>query len=830
MNRLLPTALLCLTAATALFAQSPPYGLSQRVANESFLVTTGGESLEEMQLVEAFPELFFERPIFLTHSNDGSNRLFAVEQSGVIRVFNNHRETSQTLIFLDIRSRVNDGPNEAGLLSVAFHPNYRDNGLFFVYYNTGNLKTRISQFSVSANPDSAAVDSERILFELEQPAGNHNGGQIAFGPDGFLYIGLGDGGGGGDPFRTGQDLTSLLATIMRIDIDSQDEGLEYAIPPDNPYVGNDQGWRPEIWAWGLRNPWRFSFDRVTGQLWAGDVGQNRWEEVDLIEKGGNYGWNRMEGFHCFSGDCEPELFTPPVLEYDHDAGRSITGGYVYRGPRLPQLYGVYLYADFVTRRVWGLRWEEGQLVDNRLLAIVPGNVSSFGEDESGEVYVVTLNGAIYRFEPADPEAPPGTIPATLAQSGLFADPTTQSPAPGLIPYQVNAELWSDGAAKTRLLALPGISQIDFSADGPWDFPANTVAVKNFYLEMEAGQPESRRIVETRLLVKRARGPLWDGFSYMWNDDGSDAVLLEGAASREYTIDDPQASGGTRSHRHDFPSRQQCAACHTPAAGYVLGLNTAQLNRDYDYDGVADNQLRSYNHIGLFTDDIGEDTAVLPRLPGPFAREADLAQRARAYLAANCSQCHRPGGPVRTDLDLRFGTPLSQTQALGVPPTLADMGLVEPFLIAPGQPEQSALYLRLLNLEPERMPPLASNRIDEAGAQLVAAWIESLGDPTAIEKENDLPQTFSLEQNAPNPFNSSTLIPFSLARAGHIDLALYNLAGQRVATLLNAYRQAGSYSFIWVGRDEQGQGLASGVYFYHLRLDGHLQRRKLMLVR
>ena len=822
---------LALAAANGpIWPQTAPYGLRERIANDAFLVTTGGDALEAMQLVEAFPHLRFDRPVFLTHSGDGSGRLFVVEQDGLIRVFPNDPAAEQTEIFLDISGQVNSGPNEAGLLSMAFHPDYTDNGLFYLYYNRGNLETRIAEYRVSADPDRADPESERVLLDVDQPAGNHNGGQIAFGPDGYLYIGLGDGGGGGDPFGTGQDLSSLLATILRINIDSTDGSIAYAIPPDNPFVANGQDWRPEIWAWGLRNPWRFSFDRATGQLWAGDVGQNRWEEVDLIEKGQNYGWSLMEGFHCFGGaNCQPDELALPVLEYDRDAGKSITGGYVYRGPRLPQLYGVYLYADFVSRRVWGLRYEADQVVDNRLLAVAPGGVSSFGEDAAGEVYVLTLNGAVYRFEPTDPDAPPGTVPTSLAASGLFADPALQSPAPGLIPYQVNAELWSDGAFKTRLLALPGRSQMGFAEDGPWDFPANTVAIKNFFLEMEVGQPQSRRIVETRLLVKRGRGPLWDGFSYQWNEEGTEAVLLDDSATQTFAIADPQAPGGTRTHSHYFPSRHQCAACHTPAAGYVLGLNTAQLNRPHDYAGVVDNQLRSYNHIGLFDRDIGEEFAAWPRLPDPFDAAVDLGPRARAYLAANCGQCHRPGGPVRTDLDLRFDTGLAQTRALGIRATLADLGLDEPLLIAPGDPGASVLYLRLLDLGPQRMPPLASSRVDVEGADLVRAWIQSLGMPTLVQAAHS-PPAFSLAQNAPNPFNSSTRIDFALNAAARVQLAVFNLAGQRVATLLDEVRSSGPHSLLWDGRDARRRDLASGLYIYQLQVEGTLIRRKLVLVR
>ena len=370
-----------------------------------FLGNARAQELSPVALRHAFPQLSFERPVFLSHSGDGSDRVYVVEQRGLISVFPNRDDVEAAVVFLDIEDRVNSRPNEAGLLSIAFHPRYADNGLFYIYYNHGDLFSRVSEFRVStADPDRADENSERVLLDIGQPAGNHNGGQIAFGPDRMLYIGLGDGGGANDRFQNGQDPTTLLGAILRIDINATDPGLTYAIPGDNPFVGNDDGWREEIWAYGLRNPWRFSFDRLTGQLWAGDVGQGRREEIDLIAKGLNYGWNRMEGFSCFppASDCSSEGLALPIIEYDREAGRSITGGYVYRGRRTASLTGTYLYADFVTRNVWGLRYQDGAVSENVLLAQAPGPVASFGEDEAGEVYLLAFDGNIYTFV-SDPE-------------------------------------------------------------------------------------------------------------------------------------------------------------------------------------------------------------------------------------------------------------------------------------------------------------------------------------------------------------------------------------------------------------------------------------------
>lgn len=334
----------------------------------------------------------FTRPVYLTHAGDGSGRLFVVEQAGIIKIVRNGQ--TLTTPFLDIRDRVESG-GEKGLLSVAFHPKYRENGRFFVNYTArkdGILKSVIAEYKVSANPE-VADRTERIIVEVEQPFANHNGGLNKFGPDGFLYIGLGDGGAAGDPLNNAQSLETLLGKIVRIDIEKE----PYAIPHDNPFVGR-AGAQGEIWAYGLRNPWRFSFDRCTGRLFAGDVGQNRLEEIDLIEKGKNYGWRIMEGSQCYDPPtlCNTQGLELPIAEYDHSLGCSVTGGYVYRGTQYPALIGHYLFGDYCSGRIWSLtegspgRWTMRQLIDS------PLSISSFGEDEQGELYVVHYGGAIYR--------------------------------------------------------------------------------------------------------------------------------------------------------------------------------------------------------------------------------------------------------------------------------------------------------------------------------------------------------------------------------------------------------------------------------------------------
>ena len=353
--------------------------------------------------------------VYLTHAGDGSGRLFVVLQPGRIMVFSDQETADSAQEFLDIREQVSDRGNEEGLLGLAFDPDYASNGYFYVYYSaSGPRRSIIARFSTRQDDrNQADPESEYTLLEVPQPYANHNGGMLAFGPDGYLYVGLGDGGSAGDPQRNGQNPGTLLGSILRIDPGTPSAGRNYAIPPDNPFVGRGEGYHEEIWAYGLRNPWRFSFDRGAGgegtgsqkgDLWAGDVGQNAWEEIDLILPGRNYGWNIMEGLHCyprFVSACDQTSLEPPVVEYPLTGGNcSVTGGYVYRGSRLPFLYGAYIYGDFCSGRIWGLRYDGQRVTDHALLVDSSLDIASFGEDAAGELYILSFDRSIYRLKPA----------------------------------------------------------------------------------------------------------------------------------------------------------------------------------------------------------------------------------------------------------------------------------------------------------------------------------------------------------------------------------------------------------------------------------------------
>lgn len=371
-------------------------------------------ALRPLAVERVFPNLDFRLLTNLALPDDGSDLFFVTEQAGLIRVFQNSQSVTDAPVFLDLRDRVSQGHNEEGLLGLAFDPAFNDNGFFYVYYSASNPRRSVlSRFSASGGDSNLAdIDSELVIMEIPQPAGNHNGGQLAFGPDGFLYIGVGDGGRGGDPFGNGQDTGTLLGSILRIDVSGANADEEYKIPPGNPFANVD-GSRGEIFAYGLRNPWRFSFDMGLAwssspgagdpEIWVADVGQNQWEEIDLVRIGRNYGWNVMEGGHCFSprSDCSDAGLEYPVAEYGRDAGCSVTGGYVYRGDSSPSLTGAYVFGDFCSGRIWGMRYDGRSVTDSLLLVESGLNITSFGQDLSGEIYVLSRNAGIYRLAPPD---------------------------------------------------------------------------------------------------------------------------------------------------------------------------------------------------------------------------------------------------------------------------------------------------------------------------------------------------------------------------------------------------------------------------------------------
>ncbi|WP_153559181.1 PQQ-dependent sugar dehydrogenase [Roseimaritima sediminicola] len=699
-----------------------------------------------LEAVPVFEHLDFVRPVELTFAPDESNRLFVVEQRGVIRCFENRPDVEHYETFLDLTDVVSRVGNEEGLLGLAFHPNYAENGQLYVYYSIDPPASIVSRFQVSKdNPNRVNRDSEKRLLEIPQPYRNHNGGSLRFGPDGYLYIGLGDGGLANDPHHNGQNRNTLLGSILRIDVDRAGADKPYAIPKDNPFVDQENA-RGEIWAYGFRNNWRISFDRTSGQLWTADVGQNRFEEVNRVQRGGNYGWNIREGFHDFdinSADRQPDLLDP-VAEYFRHEGQSVTGGLVYRGQKLKDYRGHYLYADYLSGKVWALQAtpEEGsdpaapiprQVADTGL------SIAAFGEDADQEIYLCVFDG-IYqlRRRDVDLERVARAFPRKLSETGLFESVADHVPVAGAIPYEVNVPFWSDYSVKDRYMVLPSEASVKFHAQDDWQFPVGTVFIKTFWMHMDRTSFADPRRLETRLIV---RSPdRWQAYTYVYNQDRSEAHLADGSAEVPLEI---QTDQGPLTQAYYVPSRSECFACHTEKSEFTLGLTTRQMNRQMAYRGSQVDQIAMLNRLNVFTEPVEpQDVPKSQKFPewgfGNFDRsgehteslkppQGDTARLARAWLEVNCAMCHQPGGIGPGNIDMRADTPLGKMQLLGAEPRQGQMTPPEGRLIVPGQPYLSELLIRAGHRDVRQMPPLATNRVSERAIEVLRQWIEQLED-------------------------------------------------------------------------------------------------------
>lgn len=687
-------------------------GLSERPANPTCLAQARPATNTAVTLDHVFPTVHFVHPVVLTQAPGDDTRFFVLEQEGRIQVFDNAENPAVPRRAMDISTRLSTEPiNEDGALGLAFHPDFVHNGYIYVNYTAGvlaegTLHSVIARYHSDDDGETFDPDSELILLTIDQPFSNHNGGNLQFGPDGFLYAGFGDGGSGGDPYGNGQNTDVLLGKMLRIDVDHPSGGLNYGIPADNPFADGVAG-APEIYAWGLRNPWRFSFDRETGALWAGDVGQDTYEEVDVIERGGDYGWDTMEGFHCFNTDtCDMSGLTLPIVEVSHATSDVVLGGYVYRGAAIPDLQGAYLFADSYRGTFWTIQYDDvsGEASVADVLTVVGMAASTFAEDQAGELYVLDyLTGTVYRFNPAGPPVK-DTFPDLLSQTGCVnpADPT--QPAEGMIPYGVNLPLWSDGADKLRWMALPDGTTVHIADDGSFVFPVGSVLMKQFSV---AGAR-----VETRLLMLHDDGN-WGGYSFAWN--GTDAALLPSSSAVEV--------GGLT---WTFPSRSECLRCHTEAAGRVLGPRVLQLNGDFTYpNGVTANQLDTLGAVGVFDNPVAGAQPAYPHLDDADTSDEAVADRARAYLAVNCAMCHAPDGTGGGSMDLRYDTPFLDMGLCDTPPNDGDLGVADARLLAPGEPERSILSVRMHATDVSRMPAIGSHVVDEVGVAAVDAWIRSV---------------------------------------------------------------------------------------------------------
>jgi len=565
MTRMVPCFVLLLAVTLEIHAAEPggpraksrPFRTDERTAWTAGRIQGSPEPPDPFTTQDAFPHLKFVEPLSVA-AVPGQNQFVVATRPGRIYQFENRPDVQEATLILELNHTV---------YGVAVHPRFGDNRYLYVtsVRNDSATGSRLSRFEVQPGADrTATLATERVL--LEWPAGGHNGGCIRFGPEGFLYLATGDGSGIADGLETGQRIDDLLGSLLRLDVDHPDGDQPYTVPRDNPFVGTP-GARGEIWSFGHRQVWKFSFDEQQ-RLWAGEVGQDLWEMIYLIRRGGNYGWSVQEGAHPFRPERPkgPGPFETPIVEHPHSDFRSITAGYTFQSPRLPELGDCLIYGDYDTGKLWSLKYETGRVTQHRQLADTQLRIVEFVRDATGEVLIVDFaGGGLHRLVRSEPVAATAPFPRKLSETGLFASTADHIPAEGLIPYSVNAPLWSDHAEKDRWIALPGMSQIDFDSvvyphgpaypDPGWRFPDQTVLVKTFSLEMEAGNPASRRRLETRLLQYRKMpgnddeygAQFWSGYTpdrdpHTPDSTGTGNVSIDGSA-------DPRA----RSAR-PFPDR------------------------------------------------------------------------------------------------------------------------------------------------------------------------------------------------------------------------------------------------------------------------------------
>lgn len=734
-------------------AASRASGIEKRVLWTTSRVVGSPEPPPPYKTERAFAKLNFFEPLDLAAA-PGTDRLFVAERKGKIFSFRNTPDADKADLVAELKGRTEEQkPTEAIIYGFTFHPRFTENRFIYVTYIPNPTKetptgTRLARFSVSKS-DPPTIDLASELTVLEWPNGGHNGGCLKFGPDGMLYIATGDGSGIADELQTGQNLSDLLGAILRIDIDHPAAGKNYSIPKDNPFVSTADA-RPEIYAYGLRQPWRFSFDPRNGDLWAGEIGQDLWEMILRIEKGGNYGWSVQEGNYPFRPE-RPRKPTPilkPVVEHPHSDFRSIVGGFVYRGSRLPELSGHYIYADFDTGRIWAFQYpglaaggpSPHTVSNHRELAQTNYRIVSIGEDAAGEIYFVDFTGGLYQLVKAPPVAQQAAFPRKLSETGIFASTKNHEVAPGIIPYSVNSELWTDHATKERFIAIPGegkigLDEITYPQPSPgappgWRFPDGTVLVKTFSMEMERGNPASRKRLETRLLhfqkfpgTQEYGDQYWRGYTYVWNDEQTDAELLD-AKGLDRTL---KIKDGDKlvEQTYRLPSRIECSLCHTQAAKFALGVNTMQMNREHDYDGIKANQLTTLAHIGIFDKPLPASTDKLPKLADYNDESLPLDTRARAYLHSNCAHCHVKWGGGNAEFKLVATLPLEELGIANVPPGHGTLGVAEGKLLVPGAPDKSLIAHRMKITGLGRMPHIGSRVPHETAIDLLNQWIAGL---------------------------------------------------------------------------------------------------------
>ena len=720
-------------------------------------------------VVPAFPNLTFDDPLVII-PHPRQNRLFVATQDGKIYHFENDQNTNTKTLFGDITDRV-AVTWDAGLLNVVFHPDFGKAGspnrnYVYIFYTAVGLNgetgpdffggmtcesdgkfygtfTRLSRFTVDEQTGKLDNNSELQMINMRAYNESHRGGGMFFGLDGFLYLAIGDQirtvtaqrihsniEGGVIRLDVNMDPTKSHAPRRKLGIDAgqpdESSGNGYYIPNDNPWLDETGEIFEEYYTVGNRQPHRMTLDKETGDIWMGDVGHGRREEINVVKKGGNYGWPHYEGFlQGTTGACQANTklelnygtLTPPVIDFVRSEAVAIIGGYVYRGNKFPSLYGKYICADFGQKNVFAVDYNpEVSSVASKttLTSFTPGRLTTFGEDQNGELYMAgqAKNTTLYTLEGTS-DSP--RAPEFLSQTGAFKDLINMTPNEGVIPYDMIEPFWSDGAEKFRWLSIPNDGshdtpeeQIRFSENGNWEFPIGAVLIKHFEL--------GGKKLETRFEVRAEDGEYYF-LTYKWNDQDTDAYLLN------RPLDESILVNGQTQIWH-YPGRNECQTCHQQSIGTVLGVKTRYLNKNITYKtGASANQLVTLSHLGVLDQTISDqDVSGFLSLASKNDPTASLETRARSYLDVNCSYCHQPATGNRASIDARFTTPLENQNFVNASP-LDDLEIEGAKIIVPGIPEKSVIYHRVGTAGTSiAMPPLAKNKVDQAGFELLTDWI------------------------------------------------------------------------------------------------------------
>jgi putative heme-binding domain-containing protein len=691
--------------------------------------------------VRAYPGLEFKEALELVFEPQ-TKRWFALERAGRIVSWPQIGQADHADLVADLKTLHPDVDNLYGL---AFHPKFAENHQVFITYTRGSGfddGTKLSRFEMKG----LALDpaSEKVI--LTWRSGGHNGANLQFGPDGMLYISTGDSEvpSPPDPLSTGQDISDLLSSILRIDVDRVDSGLAYAIPKDNPFVGKtvegaDHKQKPargEVWAFGLRNPWKMSFDRATGRLWCGDVGWELWEMIHLIQRGGNYGWSAMEASQTVKPETKSSLapISPPIVAHSHDEAASITGGFVYHGKNLPELEGAYIYGDWVTGKVWAL-WHDGkQVTRHEEIADTHHKIIAFGQDADGELLYLDYSskGALYELQRNEAQ-PTEKFPTKLSETGLFKGEVWGEYAPGIYDFYINETMWADHMVKVwHSIALPGLETIrtkvkkQKNKDGSMTSSYELVWPKDSVLVRTILSPEMLGVgpIETQIL--HFDGVAWAAYTYRSNATGTDSDLVPSeGASEVFPIKNPSPSyPNQKEYSWHYSSRAECIRCHNSWNGTSLAFRPGQLRHGISSGIYNDGNLLEALAAMKFVDGefLEQDSkALTPR----WADKGSLEGKARTYLHVNCAHCHREnaGGAVTMMLNLELAE--EQMRAVGIIPQQGGLGLKNPKLIDPGNPWNSVICVRMATPGSGHMPIVGSPVVDVEGLAIVEDWIASM---------------------------------------------------------------------------------------------------------